>query len=133
MDVLAVIGEGSRGFGKAAESAPQHLQLGKRNLPVTCVFLNQLLGGKHTYACEINNLDVCPFIHNSNLFIPTVTSQCISSYGVSSMIDSDIVRVNNGNNKCSLQVRGLIQTVCDILFKDAYPKQPIENRQLVCK
>lgn len=91
MDVLAVIGEGSRGFGKAAESAPQHLQLGERNLPVTCVFLNQLLGKKHTYACEINNLDMCPFIHNSNLFIPTVTSQCISSYGVLSMIDSDIV------------------------------------------
>lgn len=90
MDVLAVIGEGGRGFGKAAESAPQHLQLGKRNLPVTCVFLNQLLEGKHTHACDINDLDMCPFIHNSNLFIPTVTSQCISSDGMLSMINSDI-------------------------------------------
>lgn len=50
VDVLAVIGEGGRGFGKAAESTPQHLQLRKRNLPVTCVFLNQLLGGGNTHT-----------------------------------------------------------------------------------
>lgn len=49
VDVLAVMGEGSRGFGKTTESRPQHLQLGKRNLPVTCVFLNQLLG-RNTYT-----------------------------------------------------------------------------------
>lgn len=44
VDVLTVIREGSSGFGETAECSPQHLQLRKRNLPLSCVLLNQLCG-----------------------------------------------------------------------------------------
>ncbi len=42
VDVLTVIGEGSSGFGETAERSPQHLQLRQRNMPLSCVLLNQL-------------------------------------------------------------------------------------------
>lgn len=54
VDMLTVIRKSGSGFGETTKCSPQHLQLRERDLPVSCVLLNQLWGEDKKHVVHQN-------------------------------------------------------------------------------
>lgn len=131
--MLTVIGEGSGGFGEAAECCPQNLQLREGNVPLPRVLLHQLY--EHNTATPQKLSNECSSIHKeeapaddhsltinlpgtelaySNLFNLTPISITV--------ITITIIIPNNVNITCQIMCNRTMVTMT-IIYGVQYPKQ----------